>query len=308
MTGHRIAVIRLGSLGDIVQALGPMKAIRLAHAQDHITAITTAPYASLLRASGLFDEVWTDGRPRDGAGLAALVGRMRAARFVRVYDLQTSTRSSVYLWALFPQRPEWSGVAFLCSHPHDNPDRIAMHTVERQAEQLKIAGISEVPLSDLSFAKADLTDFALTARYALLVPGGSPHRPAKRWPAARYGELAKALLERGITPAVLGTAPEQALADTIVRAAPDTIDLIGQTDFLQMATLGRGAVAAIGNDTGPMHLLVAAGTPSLVLFSHESDPARCAPRGQRVEILREPDLADLAVESVLVALTTRLGL
>ncbi len=51
-----------------------------------------------------------------------------------------------------------------------------------------------------------------------------------------------------------------------------------------------------------MHLLAVAGAPSLVLFSHASDPALCAPRGRRVEILRVPLLSALPVDAVLARL------
>ena len=60
------------------------------------------------------------------------------------------------------------------------------------------------------------------------------------------------------------------------------------------------AVAAVGNDTGPMHLIAAAGCASIVLFSDDSDPALCAPRG-RVTVLRRPDLASLEVSEVAAA-------
>ncbi|MBN8903381.1 MAG: hypothetical protein J0H57_20345, partial [Rhodospirillales bacterium] len=68
------------------------------------------------------------------------------------------------------------------------------------------------------------------------------------------------------------------------------------------ADLARAARVAVGNDTGPMHLIGTAGCPSLVLFSDESDPALCAPRGPSVAVLRRPDLAGLEVETVLAAL------
>jgi ADP-heptose:LPS heptosyltransferase len=59
---------------------------------------------------------------------------------------------------------------------------------------------------------------------------------------------------------------------------------------------------AVGNDTGPMHLIAAAGGPSVVLFSHESDPERISPRGPWVAIRRQPSLQDLPVEEVIQAL------
>jgi hypothetical protein len=47
-----------------------------------------------------------------------------------------------------------------------------------------------------------------------------------------------------------------------------------------------------------MHLIAAAGCPSVVLFSRESDPALCAPRGAAVSVLRRPDLAELGAAAV----------
>jgi len=298
----RILVIKLGALGDFVQALGPAAAIRRHHREAAITLLTTAPFVALARASACFDAVWIDARPRPWqvGGWWALRRRLRGAGFDRVYDLQTSRRSGVYFRLFGPgRRPEWSGIAAGCSHPHANPARDHMHTLDRQAEQLAMAGIAAVPAPDLSFLAPDGAGFAVPAPHALLVPGGAAHRPAKRWPAARYAALARALGARGITPVLLGGPGETALARAIVAAAPDIVDLTGQTDFSDIAALARGARLAIGNDTGPMHLIAAAGCPTLVLFSAASDPALCAPRGPNVVILRRDDLAALAVDAVL---------
>lgn len=296
----RIAVIKLGALGDFVQAFSPFRTIRAHHESAHLTLITTPPFAALGRATGYFDEIWEDGRPRTVADYCAFIRRLRRARFDRVYDLQTSTRSSVYFLLLFPRFPEWSGVALGCSHPHANPNRVAMHTVDRQAEQLAMAGLRNVLPADMSWAQADAARFTLPKPYVLLVPGGSAHRLRKRWPDTHYGALAQALVRAGLRPVVLGSRDERALAQAIKRLCPEVVDLVGQTDFLEILALGREAALAIGNDTGPMHLIAAADAPSLVLFSDESDPARCAPRGRRVRTLSAPNLADLSVERVLV--------
>ena len=65
-----------------------------------------------------------------------------------------------------------------------------MHTVARQREQLALAGIDVVAASDLSWLDGQISDLAPVGPYVLVVPGGSAHRPEKRWPAKRYGELA----------------------------------------------------------------------------------------------------------------------
>jgi len=293
----KILAIRHGALGDVVQALGPFQAIRRHHPDAHLVALTGSAFAELLQASGWFQEVWVDDRPSilHLPTLVATIRRLRAAGFSAVYDLQTSARTAWYFTLM--GGPRWSGVAPGCSHPHDNPNRIQMHTVDRQAEQLRIAGIDEVAPPDLDWFGADIGRFRLPESFALVVPGGSKHRPAKRWPY--YPALARALNGRGMTPVVIGAADESDLGRAILAEAPGAIDLTGRTSLLELGSLARRARLAIGNDTGPVHATAALGCPSLVLFSEESDPARCAPRGDKVETMRRIHLKDLPVTDVL---------
>ena len=293
---RRILVIKLGALGDFVQATGPMAAIRRHHPGARITLLTTPPLAELAEACPFVDEVWYDQRPpvwRLDAVLA-LRRRLRGAGFARVYDLQTSDRSGWYFRLLLPDPPEWSGIAAGASHPHRNPGRDRMHTLDRQAEQLREAGIAEVPAPEISWAAADVSSFALARPYVLLVPGGSAHRPEKRWPAVRYAALAERLSDAGIEPVVIGGPAERALGGAIAAGR----DLVGQTSLRDIVGLAGGALRTIGNDTGPTHLAVAAGSPATVLYSGASDPALTAPRGPEVEILSREPLDALEVEEV----------
>ncbi len=307
----RYLVIKHGALGDMVLASGAFQAIRDHHAGDHVVLLTTRAYDEFARASGYFDEVWIDRRPPPWRAWQWLALGRRLARggFERVYDLQHTTRTHMYyrLFGLFgptgKRRPEWSGVAPGCSHPHANPHRDTMHTVERDAEQLAMAGIAKTPPPGLDWLDGDISGFGLPPRYALLVPGGSAHRPEKRWPAARYGRAAAALEERGLRPVLIGAAPERAVLGDIAAACPQAIDLCGRTGFGAIAACARGAAAAIGNDTGPMHIIATAGCASLVLFSAVSNPAITAPRGPRVTVLQRDSLADLGVDEVMAALS-----
>jgi ADP-heptose:LPS heptosyltransferase len=306
---ERVLVIKLGALGDFVQATGPFAAVRRHHAEARITLLTTPPFAELASASGWFDDVWTEGRPggRDLRGWLDLRRRLRGGGFGRVYDLQTSPRSSFYSRLFWPgPAPEWSGIAVGCSHPHANPRRDFMHTLERQAEQLALAGVADVPPSDFSWVKADVNRFALAERFALVIPGGAIHRPAKRWPAERFAQAVGWLAERGIQPVLLGGAEETELIQSIAHGVPGARSLAGGTSLFDIAALARGAVVALGNDTGPMHVCALAGCPSVVLFSDESDPALCAQRGPCVTILRHPRLAELGLEEV-VSTLARVG-
>src|SRR6185437_8861463 len=302
---HRILVIKLGALGDFAQAMGPAAAIRAHHRDAEITLLTAAAFAALGRAAPYFDRVWIDERPAFARPLALwrLRRRLREARFDRVYDLQTSDRSSLYFHLMRSgRRPEWSGIARGASHPHANPARDLMHTLDRQAEQLRAAGIAAVPPPDLSWAMTDLAGFRLPARMLLLVPGGAPHRPDKRWPVERYAALAARAAALGFAPIVIGGAAEAALGAAIGAAVPQALDLTGRTSFGDLVALGARALHAVGNDTGPMHLIAAGGTSATVLYGAASDPALTAPRGPRVTLLRRDTLATLAVEAVAATL------
>jgi ADP-heptose:LPS heptosyltransferase len=295
----RVLVIKLAALGDFAQAFGPFAAIRAHHPAARITLLTTRPYAPIARLSPWFDEVWEDGRPdwTDIPAVFRLARRLRGAGFDRVYDLQTSSRSSRYRWFV-GRRAAWSGIAPGASHAHANPRRDLMHTVDRQREQLVMAGIRDFPNPDLSWLDADVTRFGLPERFCLWVPGASPGRPAKRWPEGRFGALAAGL---ELPAVVVGGPVEAPLAAAIMAAAPGTRDLTGQTSFADIAALARHAAYCIGNDTGPAHLIAAAGCPTLALFGEDSDPALCAPRGPQVTFLRHVPLSALEPTDVAAA-------
>jgi ADP-heptose:LPS heptosyltransferase len=305
----KILVIKLGALGDFVQALAAMEHIRAAHPKAHVTLLTTPPFEALARASPYFNDVDSDGRPEGLGDAVAMIRRLRRAHYDRIYDLQTSSRSNLYFHLLQPFAPPWSGVAFGCSLPQRNPNRGKMHTLERQADQLRAAGIwPDAPISPGSAPPADLSWIMKTGAaarpvsasagraYALLVPGTSAHRTEKRWPVDHFAELGEALRQRGLEILILGGVEESGLARAIQRKV-QARDLTGRTDFAQIAALAARATVAVGNDTGPMHLIAAAGAPTIVLFSSASDPQLCGPRGH-VAVLQADNLDDLPVSQV----------
>lgn len=298
----KILVIKLSALGDFVLSIGSFQAIRAHHQGARITLLTTAPYVGLAEASGCFDEVWVDPRPRwwKIATWLALARRLRRAGFDRVYDLQRSQRTGLYF--RLAGKPEWIGTVAGCTHRYQPPPDRALHIAEREAAQLALAGIRRVGPPDLSFIDADVGRFALPRSYALLVPGSAPHRPAKRWPAERYAEVARALAGRGIAPVLIGGPAERAELRRIAEGCVECRDLGGRTDLAEIVTLARGARVALGNDTGPIHLIAAAGCPVVVLFSRESHPIKSKPPWPHVHALQRPHLSDLPVDSVLAAL------
>lgn len=303
---RRILVIKLGALGDVVQALGPMKVIRKHHGNDHVTLMTTQAFGDFLKAANVADEIILDERPGslDLMGWLKLRRVLRDGQYERVYDLQTSSRSNRYARLFWPDPyPEWSGILSRCSHPHTNPERDSMHTIERQAEQLKAAGIETVSVPDLTSFKHDISHLNLPSPYCMIAPGGAQHRPDKRWATARYHEVVQRLDQSPVTPVLCGGPEEVELCAQIAQGCQNVRNIAGQTSLVDLVNVAAGAQFALGNDNGPMHVAATGNTKSIVLYSHASDPALCAQRGKDVTIIRRKSLNDLLVDDVMESIS-----
>lgn len=295
-------VIKLGALGDFFMALPVMQALRGAHQQDTLSLLTIPSLAPLARASGLFERVLEDPLGRWPWAHWRQSRAILRGGYRRVYDLQGNRRSGWY-FRLMParHRPEWAGPVVGCALPRP-PRPPGAHRTEWYAAQLAALGIDMPPASDPTWLAAPIAHFEVPERFALIVPGGSAHRPAKRWPVAHYQILCAALVARGIVPVLLGTAVDATACGAIASNVPACIDLTGQTSLGAIASLARLAIAAIGNDTGPMHVIASTGCAVLTLYSAESDPGFIAPLGPRVHCLRRENLQTLEASDVLATL------
>ena len=306
----RVLVIKLGSLSEFVLSLPALKRIREAHPRVHITLLTTPRFAELARSSRYFDHVEPSG-DRQGFGAAmSLAGWIRRSHFDRVYDLENSSHTRRVFNTLWPGKPEWSGDVRGASHRATTRHRGRMHMLERQADQLKAAGVwpdapivaGEAPPPDLSWIlrrtpEPRLTPGAAAPKpYALLSPGGVT-RSQERWPLENYAELARRLYEHGLDVLVIGTPDESAMARAIQRTTPRARDLTGGTDFAKIAALGARAALAVGNSSGAMHLIAAAGAPTIALFAGGADPEISGPRGY-VAILTAKQAKDISLQQV----------
>ena len=296
-----ILVIKLSALGDFILCFAAFAAIRAHHASAKITLLTTKPFVTLAEKSGWFNEIMVDMRP--GAlnigGWAKLRTQLRAGNFTHVYDLQTNDRSSFYSHLFFPgPSPDWTGKI-------DDPAWEKLHAWDMRREQLRLAGILETPLPDVAWLDADISKYNLPQKFVLVCAGAAPSRPRKRWTAAGYAEVCRHLLAQNITPVLIGADAEMAIHAAIKKAAPGVMDLTNQTTLFDIAALARHAIGAIGNDTGPMHLIAAAGCPTLSLFSNDSLPSHSRPIGKHTAFLQRDLLDDLTAEEVIRVILLR---
>jgi ADP-heptose:LPS heptosyltransferase len=304
--GTKILIIKLGALGDFIQALGPMAAIRRHHPHAKIILMTTAPFQKFAEDCGYFDGVLVDERPGtlNIPAWLRLRKNLNSENFTRVYDLQNNDRTGFY-FKLFSKKPEWVGIAKGASHRNADPDRSVGHAFDGHVQTLRLAGINDVKIDTLEWMQANISSFPLRKPYVLLVPGSAPARPEKRWPQDHYGRLAQILVQLGFQPVLIGGPAEIDAIEHILYACPEAVNLAGQTSLQQIAALARESAAAIGNDTGPMHLIAATGCPCLALFSKTSNPLKHAPMGANVTIILESDLKNLLPEKVLESFRPR---
>ena len=102
--------------------------------------------------------------------------------------------------------------------------------------------------------------------YVVLNSGSNEH--GRRWPLEDYIALSKWLVTHGFRVVFVGKADEKAKADMIVDAAIDAniIDMTGKTDLPGLMDILKFAALVVSNDTGPMHLAIGLGTPTVAVI------------------------------------------
>ncbi|GGQ32178.1 ADP-heptose:LPS heptosyltransferase [Actinomadura coerulea] len=117
--------------------------------------------------------------------------------------------------------------------------------------------------------------------YVVVHPGTSV--PARAWPPGHCAEAVRLLVAAGRRVVVTGHKDEKDL--TALVAGEDGLDLGGRTSLPELASVLRGACAAVAGNTGPAHLAAAVGTPVVSLFAPTVPAARWAPFGVPLALL-----------------------
>ena len=306
---NNILVIKHGALGDIILAGSAMQAIRNYHKNDNIICLTTFAFKDLLENSPWFDSVFIDPKPkwRDIKGWLKLKFFFNKYNFIKIYDLQTSTRSNLYFYFFHLYKKSiWSGIAFGSKYRHKNKNRKNMHTIARQKDQLKLAGIKYGYLPDWRWLANNYENKEIICKekFVIMVTGASKHRKNKRWPAEYYINLIEILSNIRIKSILIGGTEEFENINKITTQVKKSIkfrplNYAGKTSIKDIVFLSKYAICAIGNDTGPMHLLASSGLSSVVLFGAGSNPDLCAPMGKNVHVIHKSHIQDIKVEKVL---------
>jgi heptosyltransferase I len=301
--------MRLGAMGDILHALPAVAALRQAHPDWYLGWAVEPRWAPLLRADDgqmpLVNRIhlvkakdWARSpfRMETLREIRALRRGLRAERYDLCIDLQGAVRSALAgrlagaprmvgedsprEWAarwLFGERVPTQGV----------------HVIEQAVEVCAAAAgeplspvLPPLPVNHEAELWADgvLRDVGHRA-VVLLSPGAG--WGAKRWPAERYGAVARDLHQQGCLLLVNAAPEERGIAAEVVRASRD-VALAPEFTLERLIALTRRVCLVIAGDTGPLHLACALGKAVVGIYG-PTDPGRNGPFGVPFRVLRHPE-------------------
>ena len=296
----RIVVWKLSALGDVVLATPSLRAIRRHFPQSPITLVVgRACYEAVARCPYVNDVLIAD--PTRTA--RTLVGRLRFIRRLRrlgadlSIDLQNSRLTHLLAWLSgIPVRigyqRRWGWLLNRAVMPPQAP----MHPVAHQQHLLNAAGVLldgealELWPSEQDAQRVERllqeAGVDVTKPIVGLHVGGSRRWKTKRWAPARWAALCDRLTQQGLQVVLTGSRADQPLGEQVLRAARTRPCVaIGQTRLMELACLIRRCQVYVTNDSAPLHIAAAMGTPTVALFG-PTDPARHAPHSPVVRVIK----------------------
>ena len=317
----RLLIVRLSAMGDVIHALPAAQALREAFPNAMIGWVIEERWAELLSAPGatrrgtrsaqrpLADWV----HPVSLTGwrkslftiatvqqIAKVWNDVRSAGYDVAVDLQGAIRSAVLA--------RWSGarVVYGAAEPRESPASLwytrgaiargaHVHVIGQNLSIASAVAGRELNVPQVEFPRDVEAERRIERRlveagvgeFAILNPGAG--WGAKRWPAERYGRVARALAGDGVR-AILNYGPGEEDLAREAAAASAGAAMSMKCSISELIALTRRARLFIGGDTGPMHLAAALQVPVVAIFG-PTDPARNGPyptSNARSVVLRNP--------------------
>jgi heptosyltransferase-2 len=285
-------VIAPNWLGDAVMSLPVLRALRAAHPGDSLAVLTRRGPAAIYRAEGSADSVL------EHSGFLSDAAALARGRYDEAWLLPNSFRAAAI--ALLSGTRRRVGYATdrrgaLLTDPVAPPDGTG-HQLRDYDALLESRGVppdTGAPVLPITAAAARRAEEALaaagldspTAKGLVLLAPGSAVAATKRWPAQRFGALGDRLAERRWSCAVVVGPNDVALGAVVSSCARAPLPVLGaDLDPLELAAVASRAKLVVSNDSGPMHLAAAVGTP-VVAFFGPTDPGRTAPSGVPARVL-----------------------
>ena len=309
-----ILIIKHGSLGDIAQACGAIQDIFENHKDDKLHILTTRPYVDLFKKNPFISDVILDKRLSrfNLIYLYSLMRHIKKYNFVKVYDLQNSSRTSFYKRVLFPNSNLniWSSSETTLPSDKTKIEFDKNPVLDRFDHQLKASGLNtaHTMLPDFSWSCSDISNIKSNYKldkYILLFPFCSAHLTAKKWP--HYNELIKKINERYQDQYKIIVAPgpnEIKEAENI--NALCILDNGKALDITQLATIIKDSSFVVANDTGPAHMAAHLNSKGIVLFGSHTTAFKVSIERENFKPIQVADLNNLSSEKVLEKISNSL--
>jgi lipopolysaccharide heptosyltransferase II len=288
----RILCVRLDNLGDVLMTTPALHALRTSEADRHITLLASGSGA---RAAAFIDSIdsvieydapWVkNNRPADAAVDLAIARRLSEEAF-----------DAAVIFTVYSQNPmpaamlcHLAGIPRRLAHCRENPyalltDWVAepepqtgtRHEVERQLALVKHVGAQSsnqrmrltVPPRDAASLNLKLAQrgIALDAPFIAMHPGATA--ASRRYPAERFAQAAAQLSELTGWPVLITGGADEADVCAQARGIHRmTVNLAGALELGELAALIDRAKVLISNNSGPVHIASALGTPVVDLYA-----------------------------------------
>jgi ADP-heptose:LPS heptosyltransferase len=305
---HRVLLLRLERIGDLLMTLGAIRAVRAQVPGAEIDLVVgswNAPLAALISEVSRVETLDASWLARGGGstGASGLVERARSWR-TRHYDLAINFEGDIRSHGLLAL----SGAKRRVGHghagggplltdvvAHDSGRHVAQNAIALVERAFDLtAGTLPDPLTAAASAlwRLAVPDEARRAARAMLTqlsgtsegPWLALHAPAgrlvKQWPVDRFAEAVAVLArDMGATVVLTGAPGDEAIVNDVERriaATGLTAVRAVATDLRLLAAVLQQSALLVTGDTGPMHLAAAVGTPVVAVFG-PSMPWRYAP-------------------------------
>jgi ADP-heptose:LPS heptosyltransferase len=317
---YNILVIDFGQMGDVVLSLPALSAIRARFPAAHITVAVGAASVAVVELSGHANETISVDRValRDGSKplsilrIARLVMDVRRKQFDFVIDLHSLSETNLLgffsgasqrLYARRPGRSLDFLSSFISKPPVEDKNK---HAVDRYLDVLVPLGIKDAPrlprLRTRAETDADVEQMLKKAKADAGAPligifPGAGH-PSRRWPMARFAELADMFVRNDGVRIVAFAGPEEKTLVSEMRASfPRSTLIFDRLTIPQLASMLARLAVFVSNDTGPMHIAAAVGTSTVALLDRRA-PRSYLPIGEHHRAVYSNAIAEITTDEV----------
>tara|TARA_S200000501_G_scaffold40013_1_gene32636 strand:+ start:16 stop:948 length:933 start_codon:yes stop_codon:yes gene_type:complete len=301
-----ILIIKHGSLGDIAQASGAIQDIYENNKDHKLYIMTSKPYFDLYKKNPLITDVILDKRLSrfNLIYLYLLMRKIKKLRFIKVFDLQNSSRTSFYKKVLFPNSNYnfWSSSETTLPSNTTKEEFDKLSVLERFDHQLKTSGLNTKHTLEPNFdwSCSDISEINSKyklEKYIILFPFCSPHLHLKKWPY--YNELIKIIKDdlKNEYKVVIAPGPNE-LQEAKNFNAECILDNGKALKISQLASLIKKSSFVVANDTGPAHISAHLDVKGVALFGSHTTAYKVSIEREKFKAIQVEDLNKLSARKV----------